>query len=101
MEAATPAPAYEVVFERGSNGKNYLSYRNGSVDPHSAAYRPADSINGNPLFSALEVVIGGLPSDIRQVHVSPKSDAHREALKQECANSKQATIAFKTVTFRF
>ncbi|MEM4246975.1 MAG: hypothetical protein QXR48_02045 [Candidatus Woesearchaeota archaeon] len=98
---ATSAPPYEVIFECGANGKHKLTYTNGGVEPHYAYFRPADRVNGNPLVSALEVVLGGLPEDITQVNVLAKNDNCKKALKEECGNTKQVTIARKQVTFCF
>ncbi len=89
---------YEVLFKRGEQ-KNQLWYMNGNDKPHCAHYRPADSINGNALFNALEVILGGLPKGVVHVDVRAETESCKEALKQECSNSQQATIARKTVKF--
>ncbi|MEM2916164.1 MAG: hypothetical protein QXT19_02295 [Candidatus Woesearchaeota archaeon] len=97
----TSAPPYEVHFECGSDGKHKLTYRNGGVEPYYVFFRPADRINGNPLLSALEVVLGGLPEDVTQVNVLAKSENCKKALMEACGNTKQVTIARKRVTFHF
>ncbi len=96
---ATSAPPYEVLFQRGSDGKHQLSYKNGAVDPHHAFFRTADRVNGNPLLNALEVILGGLPEDVTQVNVRAKSDACKEELKRECRGLRTKNIDGKTVTF--
>ncbi|MEM4239836.1 MAG: hypothetical protein QXM31_03180 [Candidatus Woesearchaeota archaeon] len=95
---ATSAPPYEVLFQRGDH-KNQLWYMNGSDKPHCASYRPADNINGHALFSALEVVLGGLPSEILKVNIRAEKDECREELKRECRGLETATINGRIVTF--
>jgi hypothetical protein len=97
--AETAAPPYEVLFQSGSDGKHKLSYVNGAVDPHYAFFRAADRVNGNPLINALEVILGGLPEDVKKVSVRAKSDACKEELKRECHGLQTKSIVGKTVTF--
>lgn len=105
VATAASAPPYEVLFQLGGNGTNMLWYMNGGDKPHCAKYRPADSVNAEPLYPALfhslDVIVGGLPEETEVVNVRPADREAAEALRRECMGRKQATIARKSVTFHF
>ncbi len=90
--AAAEAAPCEVIFQSGEQ-KHKLSYVNGTE--RHAYFRPCDRVNGNPLLNALEVILYGLPNDVRQVNVRAESDACRDALKRECNGCSDATIIDK------